>query len=312
MKALIIGGNGFVGKHLVKHLKNDKHWDVYITKRGQNPINTKVDGEFNLDILNKEEIKEVIKKVSPDYVFHLAAQSSVAVSWENPLLTVDVNIKGTINLLDAIRECEVSPRILIIGSGEEYGYILPDEIPIPENNLLRPGNIYAATKVAQNMISKVYTDAYKMDIVLVRAFNHIGPGQSPLFVVSDFCKQIVEIKKGIRKNIIKVGNLSAKRDFTDVRDVVKAYSLLIEKGKKGETYNVGSNKAIAIQDILNKIIKISGIEVKVIIDSEKLRPVDVPVIEADTRKIKSDIGWEKEIDIDKTIKDTITYWENNL
>ncbi len=312
LNALIIGGAGFVGKYLIRHIKSDKLWNVYVTKLEHENIYECVDGLFDLNILNKDEIKHVLNEVKPDYIFHLAAQSSVALSWKNPGLTIDINVKGTVNLLEAVKEAGIKTRILLIGSGEEYGRIMPNEVPIAEDNSLRPGNIYAATKAAQNMIGKIYSDAYDMDIVLVRAFNHIGPEQAPMFVVADFCKQAVEIKKGLREPIIRVGNLSAKRDFTDVRDVVKAYVLLIENGKKGETYNVGSGKAVEINYILNKIIALSGIKAEVLVEKERLRPVDIPTIEADISKINRDTAWHKEIELEETLKDTINYWENNL
>lgn len=312
MKALIIGAAGFVGKYLIKHLREDKKWEVYATKLEQERIEESLNGIYDLNILNKEDIKGVLEAVQPDYIFHLAAQSSVAVSWANPALTIDINVKGSVNVLDAIRELGLSSRILLIGSGEEYGRILPDETPIPETNCLRPGNIYAATKAAQNMIGKIYADAYGMDIILVRAFNHVGPGQAPLFVVSDFCKQAAEIKKGLREPVFRVGNLVAKRDFTDVRDVVRAYGLLIEKGRSGETYNIGSGKALEINDILHRIIALSEIQAEVIVENERLRPIDIPIIEADIKKLREDTGWSRTYDLDETLEDTICYWLNKI
>jgi len=312
MKALIIGGAGFVGNYLIDHLQKDCGWSVTVTKLEHEIIEQKDLSIYNLNILDKQAIIELLEEVKPDFIFHLAAQSSVSVSWKNPSLTIDVNIKGSINVLDAIRELEYKPRILLIGSGEEYGHILPNETPITENNHTRPGNIYAATKVCQNMIGTIYADAYQMDIVMVRAFNHIGPKQAPLFVVADFCKQVAEIEKGLLEPVIKVGNLSAKRDFTDVRDVVRAYSLLIQNGKTGETYNVGSGKAIAIEEILQMILSHSTAVITVEIEHNKLRPVDIPIIEADIRKLYECTGWNRSINLDDTIMDTLKYWRNML
>ena len=312
MKALIIGAAGFVGNYLIRHLREDKGWEVYATKLPHEIVKEETKAVFDLDILKKEEIKEVLQLVQPDCILHLAAQSSVALSWKNPALTVDINIKGSVNMLDAVREMQVNPRILMIGSGEEYGRILPEETPIVETNCLRPGNIYAATKAAQNMIGKIYADAYGMDIILVRAFNHVGPGQAPLFVVSDFCKQAAEIKKGLRAPSFQVGNLAAKRDFTDVRDVVRAYGLLIEKGRGGETYNVGSGKALEINEILKRIIALAEIDAEVIVEKERLRPIDIPIIEADIEKLQSDTAWSRSYGLDTTLKDTIQYWLENI
>ena len=262
----------------------------------------------NLDILDMEQIRTLLEEEKADYLFHLAAQSSVAYSWKNPTLTVDVNIKGCINLLEAIRLVEKKPRVLLIGSGEEYGHIKKDECPIIEDNVVRPGNIYAATKSCQNMLGRIYSDAYGLDIMMVRAFNHIGPNQTPMFVVADFCKQVADIEKGKQEPVINVGNLSAKRDFTDVRDVVKAYAKLVAGGKRGETYNVGTGHAVAIQDILNKIISMSDKDIEVKVDPGKLRPVDVPIIEPDISKIKREVGWEPLIPLEQTLRETLEHW----
>ena len=214
--------------------------------------------------------------------------------------------------MDAVRELFYKPRVLLIGSGEEYGYIKPEETPISEDNLLRPGNIYAATKACQNMIGSIYAKAYDMDLMMVRAFNHIGPGQAPLFVVSDFCKQVAEIEKGIREPVIMVGNLAAKRDFTDVRDVVKAYVKLIKQGSPGETYNVGSGSAQEIRQILEKVIAMSDVDIKVETDPNKIRPVDVPIIEADITKLNTLTGWKPEISVEQTICETLDYWRIHI
>ncbi len=313
MKSLVIGGAGFVGAYLVRHLKNDLGQDVVVTKMPHEQLN--IDGVnmdeidvMNLNILNEEEIVELFNKVHPDYIFHLAAQSSVSVSWKNPTLTIDVNIKGGVNVLEALRKLDYKPRVLMIGSGEEYGHIRPGETPINEDNNTRPGNIYAATKACQNMLSKIYVDAYDLNVMMVRAFNHIGPNQTPLFVVADFCKQVAEIEAGNQEPVIRVGNLSAARDFTDVRDVVRAYAMLVEKGQPGETYNVGSGHAVVIDEILKMILSNSSAEIKVEVDANKLRPVDVPIIEADITKLQEATGWDRQIDLEQTIKETLDYW----
>lgn len=311
LKALIIGGAGFVGGYLSEYLKNNSDFQVYVTKLGKEKTaffenSVKV---CDLDIIDADAVKKLIENIKPDCIFHLAAQSSVFLSWKNPSLTVDVNIKGTINILEAIRSIpNYNPKILLVGSGEEYGHIKENEIPLSEENLLRPANMYAVTKACQNFMGKIYCDAYNMNIVSVRAFNHIGPKQSPDFVVSDFCKQAVQIEKGLKENIIKTGNLSAKRDFTDVRDVVRAYYMLIRNGKSGETYNVGSGKAVSVETVLNMIIQNSNVDICVETDPNKLRPVDVPIIQADISKITRDVGWTPKIPLETTVYDTLRYW----
>lgn len=311
-KVLIIGAAGFVGKYLIRHLKTIGDYKVAATKLPNENVEVSDVDLYNVDITQKDDMVSLLYSIRPDYIFHLAAQSSVSVAWKNPGLTVDVNIKGAINVLDAVRELYYKPRILLIGSGEEYGHILEGETPIKEDNRIRPGNIYAATKACQNMIGSIYANAYDMQVLMVRAFNHIGPEQSSIFVVSDFCRQVAEIEKGLKAPVMYVGNLSARRDFTDVRDVVRAYTLLVEKGKPGETYNVGSGHAYEIREILNKIIALSKVEIEVEIDQNKIRPVDVPIIEADVTKLMNATGWKKEISLEQTIEETLNYWRKKL
>lgn len=312
MKALIIGAAGFVGGYLADHLHKECGWSVCVTKMPQEVCSIENVEIYDLDILEKNAMEQLLEQVAPDYIFHLAAQSSVAVSWKRPDLTVDVNIKGCVNVLEAIRKMEKKPRVLLIGSGEEYGPVKQEENPVKETQTLQPGNIYAATKVCQNMIGKIYADAYQMDVMMVRAFNHIGPKQAPLFVVSDFCKQVAEIEKGQKEPVMYVGNLCAMRDFTDVRDIVRAYAMLIQKGTAGETYNVGSGKAIEIRELLDKILKLSTKEIKVEIDEKKLRPVDVKIVEADVSKLVRETGWERRFELEDTLKDILEYWREQI
>lgn len=310
MKVLIIGAAGFVGSYLIRHLKEDLHWTVVATKMPHETIAISNIDVYDLDILDKDRVLQLLQKVHPDAIMHLAAQSSVGLAWKNPDLTIDVNIKGSVHVLDSVRELDYNPRVLLIGSGEEYGHILPGESPLKETNFVRPANIYAATKICQNMFGKIYVDAYQMDVVSVRAFNHIGPNQAPLFVVADFCKQVAEIEAGLQEPVIYVGNLSSARDFSDVRDVVRAYALLIQHGVAGETYNVGSGHAIKIEDILQRILVNAKVTIEIRKDPAKFRPVDVPVIEADTTKLRECTGWKPELSIDDTIVDVLEYWRD--
>ena len=311
-KALIIGAAGFVGSYLIDHIQKHCIWSIVVTKMPQERLTLQGADVCDLDIMNPAAITELLEEKRPDYIFHLAAQSSVAVSWKNPGLTVDVNIKGSLNVLDAVRKLDYKPRVLLIGSGEEYGHLRQDEVPVGEENVLRPGNIYAATKACQNMLGAIYARAYGMDVLMVRAFNHVGPNQSPVFVVADFCRQAAEIELGMREPVIRVGNLSARRDFSDVRDVVRAYAALMEKGKAGETYNVGAGKAVEIRRILDMILSLAKKEIRVETDPARMRPVDVPVIEADIRKLQACTGWRTEIPLEKTIEETLNYWRETL
>ena len=307
MKALIIGGAGFVGGYLIDALR----------KNGAEVCATCLENESitgdcsvrTLDILDAEKTAGFINEESPDVIFHLAAQSSVAVSWKRPQLTADINVKGTINVLEAVRNADRKDiRLLLIGSGEEYGFIREGACPISEEEQLRPGNIYAATKACQGMLGEIYARAYKMDVVMVRAFNHSGPRQLPIFVISDFCRQIAEIEAGHREPVMSVGNLSARRDFTDVRDIVRAYCLLAEKGVSGRTYNVGRGHAVPVQYILDTALSLSKVPIEVKQDPARMRASDIPVIEPDVSRIKADTGWSAGITVEQTIADTLDYW----
>lgn len=311
MKAMIIGAAGFVGPYLADAIKRILKCDVVCTKLAHEKLSIPDVEVRDLDIMDQDAIYNLLTEEHPYYIFHLAAQSSVAYSWKNPSLTIDVNIKGALNVMDAIRRLDYSPRVLIVGSGEEYGHVNPDEVPIKETNLLRPGNIYAATKAAQNMMATIYAEAYGLQLVMTRSFNHIGPRQTSTFVVGDFTSQVVKIEKGLQENTIKVGNLAAKRDFTDVRDVVEGYCALVQSGKSGETYNVGTGHALKIRSILDKIIEISGLDIKVEVDPDKLRPVDVPIIEPDITKITNATGWKPSIPLEQTLKDMLQYWREH-
>ena len=306
MKTFIIGVAGFVGKHLVNELVNSG-WDVCGTRLPTESVDLDIP-VYELDILDAVGIKCVLNKTNPDCIFHLAAQSSVAVSWEQPALTIDVNIKGTVNLLEAVREMKKPTRVLLIGSGEEYGFIKPDDLPINEDTNLHPGNIYACTKIAQGMLGQIYAKSYGLEIIVIRAFNHIGPGQTDVFVIPGFCKQVAEIEAGENKGVIHVGNLDAKRDFTDVRDIVRAYRLLAEKGVSGDIYNVGSGNATAISDVLNMILNLSKADIVVEKDQARMRPSDVPVIIADISKLIACTKWKPEIPLVKTLTDVLNEW----
>lgn len=307
MKALITGVNGFVGNYLSKYLI-EKGYDVCGTVIEDNVKMENVE-IYKMNLLNKEEVNEIIKSVNPDYIFHLAGQSAVGLSWKEPTLTMNVNVNGTINLLDAVRENRVDTKVLIIGSSDQYGIIKAEDCPISEEKLLNPTSPYAISKMAQEQIAKLYVNSYNMNLIMVRAFNHIGPMQSKNFVVSDFASKIAEIEKG-SDPVIRVGNLEAYRDFTDVRDIVRGYVMLMESGKIGEIYNIGSGNAIKVQEILDTLLSLSNTKIKVEIDQERFRPSDVPIIQCDNSKIKTQVEWEPEYDIKDTLKDTLDYWRN--
>lgn len=314
MKALIIGAAGFVGSYLARHLSCELGWETCLTKLPQETLAVEGCKVFDLDILKQENIAALLEQIQPDVIFHLAAQSSVAVSWKAPQMTVSVNVMGCLNLLEAVRslKAEQKPRVLLIGSGEEYGHLPKGVSLVSEETLPTPGNPYAVSKLAQNHFGTLYARAYGLPVVMVRAFNHIGVGQSSQFVASDFCRQAAEIALGLREPVMRTGNLAAKRDFTDVRDVVRAYTMLAVQGRAGQTYNVGSGKAIAIEELLYTIINISNTNITVETDPAKLRPVDIPEITADITKLRQDTDWQAEIPLRQTLQEMFTHWKAQL
>ena len=309
MKALVIGAAGFVGGYLIRELKSCGY-EVAATKLPFEKLDSDAQ-VFDLDITDPKQVEELIGQKRPDKIFHLAAQSSVKVSWDNPALTVKVNVLGSLNVITACKALMsdgYKPTILMIGSAEEYGKVAPESCPIKETLPCSPKNVYALTKMAQNGLASIYAEAYGMDIVNVRAFNHTGPAQATQFVVSDFCSQAAMIEAGKKEPVISVGNLEAKRDFTDVRDIVRAYVMLAEKGRGGQTYNVGSGKAVRIADILDMIIAKAKCPIEVKTDPARMRPSDVPIHCADTEKLRAETGWEQKYPLDQTIEDTLNYF----
>lgn len=314
-KVLIIGGAGFVGGHLIQFLKSMKDLSVFATKLENEQIDSSLLDEqniINLDIRIESEVNKTLTDIKPDYIIHLAAQSSVGISWKKPALTFDINVLGTINILEAVKNLENNPRVLLIGSAEQYGVINQKDIPIKEETKAHPENPYAISKATQEALAKMYVEKLGLDIVMVRAFNHIGPGQSPIFVISDFAKQVAEIEKGLREPVIRVGNLEVKRDFTDVRDIIRGYWLLLRKGKKGEIYNIGSGKSTEIKNMLIDLINLSSTDINYEVDKEKFRPADILDLRADISKIKNETGWKPEIDIKDSFKDILNYWRKTI
>ena len=304
-KVLVTGVDGFVAGYLSDYLFKSGY-DVYGTTISETYKNDKIK-IFKMNLLDAENVSDVIKNISPNMIFHLAGQSAVGLSWQKPVLTIDVNVNGTLNLLEAVRINNINSRILIIGSSDQYGTIKPEDCPIKETQLQIPQSPYGISKKTQEELGKLYVKAYKMNIIFVRAFNHIGARQGKNFVVPDFASKIVKIEKSAVP-VLKVGNLDTWRDFTDVRDIVKGYLMLLKNGKVGESYNIGSGNVIRVKDILEKLVSLSYKKIKVEIDKEKFRPIDVPIVQCDNSKIKKDTGWNPEIFIDETLKDVLEYW----
>lgn len=312
MRALITGVQGFVGKYLANHLLS-QGIEVWGTSRRESPILCLKNGDVNVminDLNQTEEIYQLLHNIKPDYIFHLAGQSNVKRSWEDKEGTFYANVNKTIFLLDAcVRYQQENPnmRLLTVGSSEEYGKVKAYELPIKETTTLRPMSPYGASKAAVSMLIQQYHKAHDLNVIHVRPFNHIGPGQSEGFVTTDFAKQVVAIENGKKPPVLLVGNLSAKRDFTDVRDIVRAYFQLISVGKLGEIYNVCSQNAISIKKILDLIVYNSNVNIEVQLNKDRLRPSDVPIYEGDNKKIKSHVKWEPNSSFEETIIDILNY-----
>lgn len=316
-KALVTGITGFAGSFLAEHLVKTGEYEVvgtYLSDASLANISSVQDKVklHKVDLTNFDDTKKIIAEEKPELVFHLAALPSPADSFKDPSRFINNNISAQVNILESVRAADITPRILIVSSAEVYGDVKPSDLPIDEDTALRPVNPYSVSKVAQDFMGLQYFLSYKLPIVRVRPFNHIGPRQSTSFVVASFAKKIVDIERGIIEPVLKVGNLAAKRDFTDVRDTMEAYVRVLEQGEPGEVYNIGSGKSYKIEDILNKLLSFSEKEIKVEIDQSLFRPVDVAELICDNTKIRKATGWEPKIPIDQTLRETLDYWRGQV
>lgn len=319
-KVLITGITGFVGSHLADYclaLPKVKVFGTILShhlgdelKRIEH-IKDKVE-LFECDLTNRIAVTRVLQKVRPNIIFHLAAQSFVPTSWESPEDTLFNNIMAELNIFEAVRELKLDPIIQVSGSSEEYGKIYKNELPLKETNPLRPLSPYAVSKVAQDKLAYQYYQSYGLKNIITRCFNTEGPRRGRQFVISAFAYQIAAIEKGLQTPVMRVGNLQTYRDFTDVRDIVRALWWAIEKCKFGEPYNIGSGKPRQIKEVLDTLLSLSKVKIKVKKDPKLMRPSDVPILQCDFTKFKRTTGWKPEIDFKDTLKDTLNYWRNEL
>jgi len=314
-KILVTGFSGFVGKHLMNHLNEKKMKSEILGIDLNKPeykynysecLNTKFE---KIDLLDSIKLRKLIYLFQPNYIIHLASYSSVGLSWKNPSLSFKNNMNIFLNMMEIIREVSPKCRILSIGSSEEYGNVKEDKLPLKEEYSLNPVSPYAVARVSQEQLSKVYCDGYGLDVVMTRSFNHVGVGQKDIFVISSFVKQLVEIKKGIKKEQkLVTGDITIVRDFLDVRDVVDAYFRLLINGKKGEVYNVCSGIGVSLREVIEMICRILDIHVEIEIDPSRVRPNDNRVIVGSNEKLKKAMGWEPKIPLKESLKDIIDYW----
>ena len=315
-RALITGITGFVGSHLADQLLG-KGYEVYGTYRWRSPkeniehIKDRVK-LVDTDIRDAHNVEKTIRAVEPDEIYHLAAQSFVPSSWESPQETITTNVIGTVNILEGVRSANTEIKIQIAGSSEEYGLVKADELPIKESNPLRPLSPYGVSKVAADKLACQYHYSYGLKTVVTRAFNHSGPRRGDVFVDSNFAKQIVMIEKKKAKPIIYVGNLTAQRDFTDVRDIVVAYNLALQKCDFGEVYNICSEKTRTMQEVLDMLLKLTKAKIEIKQDTKRMRPSDVQVLLGDCSKFKKKAGWKPTIPYEKTLEDTLNFWRERV
>jgi GDP-4-dehydro-6-deoxy-D-mannose reductase len=318
MRALITGITGFAGSHLAEYILAEQPGvEVFGTFRWRSRMDNveHLDGRIRLveaDLRDYTSMHQALATSRPDVVFHLAAQSFVPSSWNAPSDTMVTNVTGQTNLFEAIRALKLDPVVQIACSSEQYGLVHPDETPIKETNPLRPLSPYAVSKVAQDYLGYQYFQSYGLKAVRTRGFNHTGPRRGQVFVTSNFCSQVAAIELGLQEPVIHVGNMEAIRDFTDVRDMVRAYWLAVTKAKPGEVYNIATGHGIHIREMLDLVLSFSRVEVKTEVDPARLRPSDVEILIGDSSKFRADTGWEPRIPFEQTVRDLLDYWRKVL
>ncbi len=310
MRALITGINGFVGGHLAEHLLG-AGWDVAgASSTASHRLATLAEHVpiITTDLMDADANRAMIEQTEPDVIFHLAAQAHVPTALADPEATLTGNMLAQSRLLDGVRTSVLDPVMVVACTSEEYGAVRPEDIPVDEDTPLRPGNPYALSKVFQDMLALQYFIAHGVRTVRLRLFNHIGPRQAPSYVVASFARQIAMIERGEQEPIVKVGNLSARRDFSDVRDIVRAYELAALHCEAGAVYNVGSGDAVMIEDILKTLIGMSDVPIEVEVDPARVRPVDVPVIACDASRFRARTQWTPQISLHQSLSDVLNEW----
>lgn len=314
MRVLITGVSGFVGGHMVDLLRAEAPQAeiVGLDSRPGNRARALGIEIVKADLQDPVSVRQALEQVRPDRLVHLAAQSSPQRSWEDPAGTLKTNLLGLLHLLEAARTLSLEPRLLVVGSAEEYGLVQPHEMPLREEAPLRPTSPYAVSKVAQGFLALQYALSLGLPIVRTRTFHHTGPRRGEQFAESSFARQLAEIEAGRRPPWVEVGNLDAVRDFTDVRDVVRAYWALLDRGAPGEVYNVCSGRGVKMTDLLEELVALSGLEVEIRVDPSRLRPLDVPVVVGDPSRLRAATGWHASIPLSRTLRDLLDHWRERV
>jgi GDP-4-dehydro-6-deoxy-D-mannose reductase len=314
LKALITGISGFVGSHLAEYLLETTDWDVSGTVFGPYGNIADLCGRLELypaELSRLDVVSFILEQARPDIIFHLAAQPLVSASRSNPWGTLETNVRMQLNILEGVAQVRPECRVLVVGSSEEYGLVSPEELPVDEDTPLRPLSAYGISKVAQDLLGQQYFLTHGLHVIRARPFNHIGPRQRIGFVASDFASQIAAAELGLQPPTIEVGNLTARRDFSDVRDVVRAYVLLVTRGELGEVYNIGSGESHAIQEVLDALLSMSRASIQVRQDPKRMRPSDAPEIRCDATRIREQTGWETTISFEQSLGDILEYWRKD-
>jgi GDP-4-dehydro-6-deoxy-D-mannose reductase len=305
-RVFITGATGFVGRHLSRLLRDRQ---VYISGTCFPDKPGPEDKEIcRVDLRSGAELSAALERARPDWIFHLAAQSNVRRSWENRQETLETNVLGTSNLYEAVRRSSPAARLLFISSSDVYGVLSPGEKSFREDDPVQAVNPYAYSKIAGELLSRFYVQVEKLDIVMARSFPHTGPGQAPDFVFSDWARQVARIEKGPAEPVIRTGNLAVRRDYSDVRDVVRAYVLLMEKGRTGEVYNICSGRTVSLGEALETLLSLSKPRVEIRQDPSKLRKTDIPFLGGDCAKLRGETGWTAEIPLEQTLRDLLEDW----
>lgn len=315
MQALITGINGFVGGHLAEYLLDVGGWDIWGVDLGNAIRLPHLRDKVHFTTANLCDaagVSEMIRQVQPQVIFHLAGQPFVPESFQDPAATLNTNIVAQLNIFLALIEHSIQARVLTISSAEVYGLIRAEDIPIDEDTPLRPSSPYAVSKIAQDMLALQYHLSHKLDVVRIRPFNHIGPRQGDRFVTASFAKQVAYIEQGMQAPVIRVGNLNAERDFTDVRDMVRAYVHAAQYAESGQVYNIGSGHPVKIQTVLDTVLAASSTPIEVTQDPQRMRPVDIPKLVCDATRFRTCTGWEPQYTLEQTLKDIVEDWRTRV
>jgi GDP-4-dehydro-6-deoxy-D-mannose reductase len=311
LRALITGINGFAGSHLADVLLARRDVQVFGGVYGDCDNIVHLAGRVTFvegDLRDVHFAEELLKETQPDRIYHLAGQAFPPASWQDPWTTLEINLRSEVNLLHSVARLKLDTRFLVIGSLEEYGRADPEAMPVTEETPFRPDSPYGVSKVAQDLLGLQYFQSHHLHVVRVRPCNHIGPRQGDQFVTSDFAKQVAQIERGLSEPVLRVGNLTAKRDFTDVRDMMHAYDLALELGAPGEVYNIGTGRAVSIQHVLDLLLSHSRVAIRVEQDPDRLRPSDTPILYCSAEKFRAQTGWQPTIPLETSLHDILEYW----